>query len=343
MIENFSMTDKYYQMMPERNNHSLVIVNMGSLFHRGDIAMTMDMIEECHPAAMAVDCVFEGEKDDTLADNAVRKVAQKYDNIVFSYRLVDEQTDGSGYKQAVHSFFTDEIPVREGVTNMTRDNIYNGIKRSLKLGWLVNGEKHLSLVGELINTYAGKVVMTPEKKDVNINFTPTVFTVIDPAEIMQCRDLIEGRIVLFGSMTDETDMHYTPLGKIAGVELLAYATQTLLENRQIIKPSLFLYALISLILVSLTNMLQVVYLHWTAQSRDPMIYHVMGSTYVLSVLTFLWIAVIMWAAFIGFSLYNLSIELGWPIAAMAFLATSRSFYAACEDYYRLWKRKYKKA
>jgi CHASE2 domain-containing sensor protein len=200
------------------------------------------------------------------------------------------------------------------------------------------------MVGEVLNLYAGNKVVTADDDDVNINFAPTNFTIIDPAEIMQCRDLIEGRIVLFGAMTDEMDMHYTPLGKIAGVELLAYATQTLLENRQIIKPGWFLHGVISLILVILTNILQIVYLGWTSKSKSPMVYHVMGSTYVLGIVTFLWIALIMWFTFLCFCLYNVNIEVGWSIAAMAFLSTSRSFYAACEDYYRLWmERKQKKA
>ena len=86
-------------------------------------------------------------------------------------------------------------------------------------------------------------------------------------------------------------------------------------------------------------MLQLVYLRWTSGSKSPLVFHVMGSAYVLGVVTFLWIAMIMWVTFLCFNLYNVSVELGWPIAAMAFLATSRSFYAACEDYYKLWKQR----
>ena len=337
VIANFSITDKYYQMMPERGNRSVVIVDLGALYNRGDIAMTLEAIESCQPAVVAVDCVFKGEKDDTLADNAIRRVAESYDNLVFSYELLDEQADGSGFRRSVHSFFVDEIPIREGVANMQRDNLYNGIKRSLRLGWLNNGEKQLSLVGEVMNLYAGSEAVKADNKDVNINFAPTQFTVLDPAEVLQSRDLIEGRIVLFGSMTDENDMHYTPLGKMAGVTLLAYATQTLLEHRQIITPGWFLHGLISLLVVMLTNLLQLIYLRWTNHSKNPMVYHVLGSAYVLGVVTFLWIAVVIWFTFLCFGLYNLNIELRWSIAAMAFLATSRSFYIACKEYYIIWK------
>lgn len=337
VIANFSITDKYYQMMPERSNRSVVIVDMGSLYNRGDIAMVLEDIEACKPKVVTVDCVFKGEKEDTLSDNAIRRVAATYNNLVFSYELLDEQADGSGYRRSIRSFFADELPIREGVANMQRDNLYSGIKRDLKLGWLLNGEEKLSLVGETMNLYAGSEAIKPDHKDVCINFSPTYFTVLDPAEVSQNRDLIEDRIVLFGSMTDETDMHYTPLGKMPGVKLLAYATQTLLEHKEIVTPGWFLHGLISLVLVMLANLLQLVYLHWTNHSRNPMVYHVMGSAYVLGVVTFLWMAVVIWATFVCFALYNVNIEIRWSIAAMAFLATSRSFYAACREYYIIWK------
>ena len=338
-IANFSITDKYYQMMPEMENRSVTIVDLTSLHDRGEIACALEEIEACRPAAIGMDCVFEGRKTDTLADNAIRSVAERYHNIVFSYRLLNEQTDGIGYSRSVHSFFTDEISVREGVTNMQRDNMYNGIKRNLKLGWMQNGNRELSLVGEIVNLYAGTEVITAWDNDVNINFAPTHFTLLEPLEIQQYKHLIEGRIVLFGAMADETDMHYTPIGKMAGVELLAYATQTLLEDRQIKEPPFWLQVVMAVLLVMLTNVLQLVYLRWTSGSKSPLVFHVMGSAYVLGVVTFLWIAMIMWVTFLCFNLYNVSVELGWPIAAMAFLATSRSFYAACEDYYKLWKQR----
>ena len=338
-IKSFSITDKYYQMMSEKESRMVVLVDLTHLMDRGLIAQALEELEACQPAVIGMDCVFEGVKDDTVADNAIRDVARKYDNIVFSYKLLDEQADGRGYSRSIHSFFTDEIKVREGVTNMQRDNLYNGIKRKLKAGWLLNGTKETSLVSEVVNFFAGTEVMKATDKDIKINFNPTHFTTIDPSEILQNREQIEGRIVLFGTLTDETDMHYTPLGKMAGVQLLAYATQTVLENEQIIELPFWLQIIVAILLVMLTNKLQVIYLGWTQRSKSPLIKHVVGSSYILGVVTFLWIALIMWVAFLCFSLYNVSIETGWPIAAIAFLATSRSFYTACEDYYKMWKER----
>lgn len=341
-IKSFSITDKYYQMMSEKESRMVVIVDLTNLISRSSIAQAMEEIEACHPAVIGMDCVFEGVKDDTIADNTIRDIARKYNNIVYSYKLLDEQADGSGYSRSIHSFFTDEIKVHEGVTNMQRDNLYNGIKRKLKAGWLLNGTKEPSLVGEVVNIFAKKEVIKETDKDIKINFNPTHFPSIDPTEIIQNRELIEGRIVLFGTLTDETDMHYTPLGKMAGVQLLAYATQTILENEQIIELPFWIQAIIAILLVMATNKLQLTYTNCTSKSKSPMIRYVLGSSYINGLITFLWIAVIMWIAFLCFSLYHVSIETGWSIAAMAFLSTSRSFYAACEAYYKLWKERLKK-
>ena len=341
-IKSFSITDKYYQMMSEKDSRLITIVDLTHLYNRGEIAQTLEDIEACNPAAIGIDCIFEGEKEDTIADNAIREVARRYKNIVFSYRLLDEQPNGMGYSRNIHSFFTNEISVHEGVTNMQRDNIYNGIKRKLKAGWMVNGTKEPTLVGELVNVYAKEEVLKATDNDININFHPTRFTKIDPSEIAQNRANIEGRIVLFGTLTDETDMHYTPLGKIAGVELLAYATQTIIEKEQIIKYPLWIQFIIAFLLVILTNILQMTFIDRTSRSNSPLVHHIIGSSYIQGVVSFLWIALIMWASFICFCLYGVSIDTGWAIAAMAFLSTSRSFYAACEAYYKLWKERKQK-
>lgn len=337
LIKNFSITDMYYLAIPEKENRYLTLVDFAFLRDRSEIARVIEEIEECHPAVIGMDCTFKNTSSDTLGDNAIKRIAERYKNIVFSYELQEEQSDDIGYTRSIHSFFTEEIPVHEGAVNMQRDNLYNGIKRTLKLGWLLNEQKVPSFVGEVYNYYIGKKEVTPEDNDVKINFAPTNFTVINSSEILLKKEKIEGRLVFISSMTDERDMHYTPLGKMSGVMLNAYAIQTLFEKKQIIEPPMWLQVFLSVLLVTLTNLLQLTYLKWTSKNKSPMVYHVMGSAYVLGLITVLWIALVLWVTFLCFCLYKINLEIGWAIAAMAFLAISRSFYAACEDYYKLWR------
>lgn len=349
VIEKFSITDKYYQMMPPRENRYISIVDLTPLRDRSDIAQALEEIESCHPTVVGMDCRFKNEnkelasdgkpKGDVHADDELKRVVKEYrDNIVFSYELFDEENEEVGYTREMHSFFAQEIPIHEGVCNMLGDNLYNGIKRQVKLGWTLNGNKVPSLVGEVVNIYSGEEMTKAEDENVNIKFTPTNFTIISPDSILQHKKDIEGHIVFFGSMAEETDMHYTPLGKMAGVELLAYATQTLLEHSQIVKPSMWLQKLVAILLVTLTYILQLVYYSWTSNSKSPLIHHVMGSSYILGMVTFLWMALIMWINFLHFCMCNINFEIGWSMAAIAFLGTSHSFYAACEDCYHIWRQ-----
>ena len=75
-IKSFSVTDIYYQMMSEKESRLITLVDLSHLYDRGLIAQTIKEIEECQPAVIGVDCIFEGEKEDTVADNAVRDVAK---------------------------------------------------------------------------------------------------------------------------------------------------------------------------------------------------------------------------------------------------------------------------
>ena len=338
-IKNFSVTDIYYRMMQPEKNQWLTIVDMTSLRDRDEIARTLEEIEECRPKVIGMDCIFEKEKCDTLADNTLRRMAKHYRNIIYSYKLLNESEDDSvGYTQSVHSFFTNETSVREGVVEFERIDLYSGIKRTLKLRWMLNGNKVPSFAGEIANLYTEDFFAAEADGDLKINFTPTCFTVIKPSnpyDILEHKQLMEGRIVLFGAMTDENDMHYTPLGKMAGVELHAYATQTLLRKNQIKNLPRWLNTIISVLLVMLTNALQLMYLGWTSRSRSPFVRHMMGSTCIIGLITFMWISLLMWGTFICFCHYNVNLELEWSIAAMAFLSTSRSFYTACEDYLSL--------
>ena len=341
-IKSFSITDRYYLMMDQRESRSVVIVDLTPLRDRSEIAAALREIADCRPAAIGVDCIFEGEKADTAADNALRQLAATCPDIVFSYRLLDEQDDGMGYTRSIHSFFADEMPIREGVTNMQRDNLYTGIKRNLTTGWTLNGELRPSFAGELVNIYAKREKVKAKKDDVRINFSPTHFPVVMPDEITASREQIEGRIVLFGTMTDEADMHYTPLGKMAGVNLLAYAVQTLTEGSRVKNVPRWLLVIVSLLWVMLTSELQQALVRRTSDSKHLFVKFVVGSRYVIGLATFLWTAFFLWLAFLAFCLFNVGAEIVWTIATAAFLRTSHNFCTMCEDYCIALKEKNRK-
>lgn len=328
VVKEFSMTDAYYQILQEtgepEENDNITIVDMSDLYSRRDLAEALEKIEDCKPKKVGVDVVFEGLKEDTLGDEMIAKVARDYDNIVFSYRLLDYENDSIGFATDVHSFFTDSLQVNEGFTNMQRD-LYGGIKRTLSLKRLCMGKDVPSFILKVANADAKDY----DGDDVSINFTLTKFNVVPPDSILTHPELIKGKTILFGAMKDETDMHYTPLGKMAGTELIAYAVQTLQEHSEVFKMPSWLLALMSFLLVLLTEVGYTAYGSFAKARRNKAIRFVMSSSFTKSFLVFLWLAFLGWASYVVFFKYNVSVNLGWALSAMAFLSLSRNFYDEC--------------
>lgn len=332
VVENFSMSDVYYQILQETDepeeNSDIVIIDMSELHKREDLANVLAEIEEQEPRTIGVDIVFEGLKEDSIGDEMIWNVAGEYDNMVFSYRLLNYEDDKTGYHDAVHSFFAEGLEVEEGFTNMQRD-LYGGIKRVLSLGKKYQGELQPSFIAKVANRYLGKETNGIEDRDLSINYTPTLFTVIPFDSVKYQTTKLKDKLVLFGAMKEETDMHYTPLGKMAGVELLAYSIQTLLEMKEVYELPIWLVVVISFSLVLLTQIGWSCYTEFAGNRKNRIVKLCLSNSFTKAILLFLWMIFIVWLAFIIFFKYEVNISLGWALSAMAFLDLSRNFCKEC--------------
>jgi CHASE2 domain-containing sensor protein len=333
-LEEFSMTDLYFQALQSTaspdTSRAIAIVDMTKLYDRRHIATCIEEIENIGPKVLGIDIVFEGEKYDNIeGDIAMMTIAQKYKNIIYSYRLLGYNHQQHQYAKEIHSFFADSTNITEGHTNMER-SLYAGIKRDLHLGRRSMGKQKASFVSVVVNKYTEKETV-PNDGDMSINFTPTHFQNIPYDSILYYQELIKDRIVLLGSTSEESDMHYTPLGKMAGVELLAYSINTLLNRQEIRKLPMFLSILISFLLVFLTQLLQDAYEKRIGKMRYPLLRTFLSSSVALGILTFFWMVIIMWIGFLLFTIGHLSLTLGWALSAIAFVDAARSFYDTCTE------------
>ena len=182
VVKDFEMTDIYYQILQDTDEAELdedvTIVDMSALYSRRELASTLRDIEEQEPKVVGVDMVFEGLKEDTVGDEMMRQVASEYGNIVYSYKLLDYENDSTGYADAVHSFFVSER-TNEGFTNMQR-NLYGGMKRQLSLGQKHQGRVVPSFITQVVNGAEIEKPLAPELRELNINFTPRRFRVVEP-------------------------------------------------------------------------------------------------------------------------------------------------------------------
>lgn len=333
-LKDFEMTDMCYRMMDESESHAITIVDLTDLESRRDIAATLHEIEAMNPRAIVMDAVFEGLKEDSLGNEMLMDVAQTYDNIVFSCKIKEETLSGERF---IGSFFVDSIPVRQGVSNMPR-TLYGGVKRTLQHRWKCGDRTIPSIVDEVLDILGEEPL---QEKTTRINFTPTHFNVVQPGDVLLSHDLIEGHIVLFGSMAEDTDMHYTPLGRMAGIELLAYSLQTIIEAKGIWRLHWTLQLLLTVTLVVLTEWMRNVYLRRTAASRSLFVRYFLGSYYAVSVWMFMWIALLMWCVVICFSRWSLAVDIGWSVSAIAMLSMGRSLRDAIEGFLKEQKQEKK--
>lgn len=336
-IKNFSFTDIYYEILketaPADTSDLITIVDMTQLYRRGEHAQALADIASLHPKAVGVDVVFDVEKDDFEGNDSLMQVVAANDNIVFSFKLEGEyQGDSIGFEEDTHSFFKQYIDFKEGFCNMPRGGLYDGMKREIPVEYRLNGEPCRSLIAQTANTYAGMDLFEGRTSDVKINYSPKVFRVIKPQDVKKHPEWIQDRIVFYGAMHEAADYHWTPVGKIAGVVVLAYGVETVLQSTEIHELPFWGTLIISFLFSLCVLYLQQNYRRITGSSKNLFVRFMLGSTYVLSICTFLFTSVLIGFCFLLFSVYGLSISLGWALSSIAFLTTSSNMYDAIKDY-----------
>ncbi len=328
-MKDFSLTDIYYYVLQDHGktdtNRIITIVDMTDLKSRAELADVLEEIEAMNPKTVGLDIVFEGLKPDTLSDIRLTTLAAEYTNTVFSYRFRDYVADTAGIGSEVHSFFSDIVPVREGYTNMERQ-LYGGVKRKISLRANFSGKEHTSFVYEVAQSYTDGKLDSYRNNEVSINYKPTTFRKITPDSIAYHRDWIENQIVLYGALHELSDMHYTPLGAMSGVELLAYSIQTLLEHSEEKHPSGWVTAVVSFILVLLTYQGRKEYITWAKSRKNEWVSFFLTTTFVIGFLLFVWTGLLAFCGFILFMETNISFNLGWTMAAIPFLGGAGEFY-----------------
>ena len=331
---DYSINDFYYQVLETTaqpdTSHLVTIVDMTEVTSRRDFADILKEIDRQNPKSVGVDIVFEGLKEDSLSDEVLAMTAVGLRNMVFSYKLIDDSYSNGSYHESVRSYFASEGHIDEGFTNMPR-NIYGGMKRSLSLARSLDGKLQPSLIKRVTDIYADKEISPLSEKDVAINFSPMAFYVVPFDSISQNRHLLEDRIVLLGAMHEEADMHYTPVGKIAGVKLLAYGVETLVKGNELQEIPLWLTALFSLLVVVLSKCVFDGYDAFAA-SRGVFLSVLLNLSLVKGLFRFFWMALIIWIAFILFCRYNWSINTLYALSAIAFLGQADNIYQSFLKY-----------
>ena len=184
-----------------------------------------------------------------------------------------------------------------------------------------------SLPAKMAKIYTGEEPARDAEMSCAINFHAVDFPVVPYDKIKENANLINGRIVLLGATDDARDMHYTPLGLISGLHVLAYTVKTLVDHQAPTELPAWLIILLSLLVTLFTQMAQ-------SYAFDATVRHRLGSVECLgrmgvtsSVIFFAVVIILVDASFMLYMRDNVNLDVKWAIMCTALLGTARLFYS----------------
>ena len=329
-VENFSMTDVFYDISytsGERDTSDLItLVDMTDVYDRSRLADIVDSIQKYEPALMGVDIVFEGWRGDTAGtERIIEAICSASSPTVWAYKLVDWNDEEEQFDGTVHSVFADLVDINEGYTNVIRD-INGGTVRSFGITRKAEHRPQHSLPATVATTFLGDTTIYDRLTDQDINYTATVFPVLQPDSIWLHPELIRGRIVMLGATHDGQDMHFTPIGKMAGLEVLAYTIQTMVEHRDVRLFTFWQTLLFTLLIIWLGQLCQHFTLKQFKRNHTHVGHFLYESEVTTAVITFFILIILVGICFWLFFTYNVYINTAWAMMGIALLLEARDLY-----------------
>lgn len=329
---NFRMTDIFYEISNSgevRDTSDIItIVDMTEIYERSRLADILDTIKMYEPAIVGVDIVFDGLKGDTIGSERIAEVAFADDNVpvIWAEKLIDYNDDTNQFDNTARSFFAKGADIKEGYTNVMRD-INGGTVRSFGIWRMAEGHKEYSLPAYIATQYKDSTVLSGAGTNQSINYSATYFPVLTPEEIKLHPELIRSHIVLFGAMHDEQDRHYTPIGRLPGVEILAYTVQTIVKHNGTKEVRAFNLWLITILLIWFYQLMSSILQKRLLGSRRYVVKYLGMSGIGESFFRFFFIFFLAYVCYVLFVEAAIYFNTAWAMAGIALLGNARKWYA----------------
>jgi CHASE2 domain-containing sensor protein len=191
-----------------------------------------------------------------------------------------------------------------------------GIIREYTLSQKLQGEPMYSLAYHTACLYMGENPHEQEINDRLIVFGDTDFPVINFKDVKKHANLLNDKIVLLGTFSNEEDAHFTPLGKMPGMKLQAYSMLSYIQNRNIKDMPVWLSILIAFILCYFSSWIN----YWVPRLWPKV------DSYIISAYYFLLAALLVWVSFLSFMYLKYNVNLLYPLAGIALIETARPLY-----------------
>ena len=290
---------------------------------RAEIAAVLDTIYAMGPKRIGVDVFFPSSstslsKDaenqrqltaqtDSLLAATARRIADK---TVFVCQLDSFGTVSRQFHHIAHSFFcstattADSLQLAEGYANLMQDEPGMPVSK-YTLTQQAEGGKVRSFAAQLVADYMDEGDFSDNEPI--IRFDPTDFPCMAHNQLV--RDSIRDRIVLVGDMRDRGDSHLTPLGMMQGVEIHAYAVQTILHHDGMAGASPWLLMLISLV-VCLLYAFVILFIDFKldVKSNSLLKFAIKQSLFTLGV-TYILNLILQYIAYVSFTVFDTTLGL----------------------------------
>lgn len=250
-FDDFSMTDVYFEI--QRNgsakyDDNIFIVDMTELNSRDSIAQVITNIKSCHPKVLGVDLIFERPSSNQMEDFSLVSAINSGDcPQILSCKLREYKEESKSFNNCLYSFFSESGDFKWGYTNYLQKRM-GGITRETSQRQNLNDSVIYSFPYLLASYYTGKQPSEEAINEREIFYANIKFHVVKGTEVLQHEDELKNKLVILGAITEEADMHISPIGKISGAEVVAYSILSYMKHDKITKMSRWSSLLLTFIL-----------------------------------------------------------------------------------------------
>lgn len=329
-IQNFSMVDVCYQVeqasQPADTSRLITIVDISDVTDRQKIALMVDSIRAAEPAVVAFDVIFDPTIGTDSVNMQLLESLSALPNSRYAFMMKEWDAEQHSYTVPYRSFFLFDEFELDGYVN-TPESADGSTLRTFSVNRVFLGDTIESFPLKIASAYEPRLAGM-RGDDRLIDFTPTHFPEVQWNEIGSHTDLLRDRIVIVGALHDLVDNHFTAIGRIAGVKIVAQSVQTLLENRHVRHASGFVSVLVALLIIYLTQLWQHGLVGFMKRRQGTFWIFARSSTTFTSLLTFVWVCLLTFFNFVVFRIYGLSFDLLLTLASVAMVGEARGFYSA---------------
>lgn len=317
-FNEFHMTDVFYSMLNDKStkemSKDILLVDIHDITRRGDLAKVIAEVSNYKPKVVMIDILFNQERD-ILEDEELFTTIRSLPTKVIASRLDNYNVEHQCFSELQHSFFYKEDTITEGYCNTTNPEL--GITRNFTFTQKHNDTYVYSLPYITACMYMD---IQPKKDNIlnerAIEFDPINFLTIKPNEMKRYKQIIKNKIVIIGAMNELADEHYTPIGRLSGMEILAYSVNTILKKQNIKEMSKAGIVVLSIFILWLYLVVSsYIFDKWP---EDTLL--------LQPTLFFLVVLIVFLLSFYLFAFQNYYIPLLYPLMALALADNANGFY-----------------